>query len=69
MLDSVTPVHIDVFKDYPFAYGLDVIRRIVLADMPDNLVLKEPHAKDNCCQNEENGYHFTGFLGFGGVLK
>ena len=42
LLDSVAPVHINVFKDNPLAYGLDVVCRIVLADMPDNLVLEEP---------------------------
>jgi len=65
LLDSVTPVHIDVFKDNPFAYGLDVVGREVLADMPDNLVLEEPYAKDNrgedCGSGVEN-CHIAGVL-------
>ena len=61
LLDPVTPVHIDVFKDYPFAYGLDVVCREVFADMPDNLVLEEPHAKDYRREDNEYRYHFTGF--------
>ena len=61
LLDPVTPVHIDVFKDNPFAYGLDVFCREVLADMPNNLVLEEPHAKDYRREDNEYRYHFTGF--------
>lgn len=57
LLDSVAPVHVDVFEDNSLAYGLDVVCRIVLADMPDNLVLKEPHAKDNNTENDYKRYH------------
>lgn len=69
LLDSVAPVHIDIFKDNPFAYGLDVICRKVLADMPDNLVLEEPHEKDNRSENDKNRYHVTGLLDYRGVLN
>ena len=61
LLDPVTPIHIDVFKDNPFAYGRDVFCREILADMPDNLVLEEPHAKDYRREDNEYRYHFTGF--------
>ena len=61
LLDPVTPVHIDVFKDNSLAYGLDVFCREVLADMPDNLVLEEPHTKDYRREDNEYRYHFTGF--------
>lgn len=63
LLDSVAPVHIDVLEDNPLAYGLDVVCRIVLADMPDNLVLEEPYAKDNRTEDDYKRYHVIGFLG------
>ena len=57
LLDSVAPVHVDVFEDNPLACGLDVVCRIVLADMPDNLVLEEPYAKDNRTEDDYKRYH------------
>lgn len=61
LLDSVAPVHIDVFKDNPSAHGLDIVCREVFADMPDNLVLEEPHAKNNCGEDDKDRYHVIGF--------
>ena len=61
LLYAMAPFHIDIPEDGSLADGTDSVCRVFLADMPDNLVLKEPHAKDYRREDNEYRYHFTGF--------
>ena len=47
LLYAMAPFHIDIPEDCALADGADSVCRVLLADVPDNLVLEEPHAKDN----------------------
>ena len=61
LLYAMTPFHIDIPEDGSLADGADSVCRVFLADVPDNLVLEEPHAKDNRAEDDKDRYHVTGF--------
>ena len=61
LLYAVAPLHIDIPEDDAFGDCLDSFCGVLLADVSHDLVLEEPHAKDNNTENDYNRYHFTGF--------
>ena len=69
LLYAMAPFHIDIPEDCALADGADSVCRVLLADVPDNLVLEEPHAKDNRGEDDKDRYHVTELLGYRGVLN
>ena len=57
LLYAVAPFHIDIPEDGALADGADSVCCVLLADVPDNLVLEEPHAKDKNTENYYKCYH------------
>ena len=57
LLYAVAPFRIDIPEDGSLADGADSVCRVFLADVPDNLVLEEPHAKDDNTENDYKRYH------------
>lgn len=57
LLYAMAPFHVDIPEDGSLADGADSVCRVLLADVPDNLVLKEPHAKDKNTENYYKRYH------------
>lgn len=47
LLYAMASFHIDIPEDGALADGADSVCRVLLADVSDNLILEEPHAKDN----------------------
>lgn len=63
LLYAVAPFRINIPEDDALGDCLDSFCGVFLADVSHNLVLEEPHAKDNNTENDYKRYHFTGFLG------
>lgn len=57
LLYAVAPLHIDISEDDALGDDLDSFCGVFLADVSHNLVLKEPHAKDNNTKNDYKRYH------------
>lgn len=64
LLYAMAPFHIDIPEDGSLADGADSVCRVLLADVPDNLVLEEPHAKDNSTENYYKCYHMVEYTLF-----
>lgn len=62
LLYAMAPFHIDIPEDGSLADGTDSVCRVFLADVPDNLVLEEPHAKDDCTENDYKRYHVIEYI-------
>ncbi len=64
LLYAVAPFHIDIPEDGSLADGADSVCRVLLADVPDNLVLEEPHAKDKNTENYYKCHHVIEYILF-----
>ena len=59
LLYAMAPFHVDIPEDGSLADGADSVCRVLLADVPDNLVLEEPHAKDKNTENYYKCHHIV----------
>ena len=57
LLYAVAPFRINIPEDNALGDDLDSFCGVFLADVSHNLVLEEPHAKDNNTENDYKRYH------------
>ena len=57
LLYAVAPFRINISEDDALGDCLDSFCGVLFADVSHNLVLKEPHAKDNNTENDYKRYH------------
>lgn len=62
LLYAVAPLHIDIPEDDALGDCLDSFCGVLLADVSHNLVLEEPHAKDDSTEYDYKRYHVIEYI-------
>lgn len=58
----MAPVHIDIPEDDALADGTDSVCGVLLADVPHDLVLEQPHEKDDGTEYDYKRYHIIEYI-------